>query len=225
MNIEDLKFEKDVHITEADALLIVDMQYDFVPGGALAVEGGDEIIDDINKLGKKFKNNDYHIVLTQDWHPEDHMSFASSYPDKEPGDDYDAEGIGPVLWPDHCVQGTRGAQIHDDLDNTLGNAIIRKGYHPRVDSYSAFLENDKKTETGLRGYLKDLDIDRIFICGLALDYCCFASAIDGREFEFNVCFLPYLSKAIDDPPGNLSRALKTMTESGVKFVKIKDITF
>lgn len=225
MKINDLTFEEKVKIGDSDALLIVDMQYDFIPGGALEVEGGDEIIDDINKIGKNFQNKDYYVLFTQDWHPKGHMSFASSHPGKEPSDEFETEGIGPILWPDHCVQGTHGAQIHEDLDNTLGYAIIRKGYHPNVDSYSAFLENDKKTETGLRGYLESLGIKRIFICGLALDYCCFASAIDGIDFGFEVYFLPYLSRAIDDPQGNLSRALETMTEKGVKFARIQDMVF
>ncbi|MGV9199861.1 MAG: bifunctional nicotinamidase/pyrazinamidase [Promethearchaeia archaeon] len=225
MKIEDLKFEKEIDVTNSDALLIVDMQYDFMPGGALAVEEGDKIIPGINKIGKNFQKKDYHVVLTQDWHPKGHMSFASSYPDKKPGDEFDTKGIGPVLWPDHCVQGSKGAKIHEDIEKTLGYAIIRKGYHPKVDSYSAFLENDKKTETGLRGYLESLNIRRIFLCGLALDYCCFASAIDAVDFGFHVCFLPHLSKAIDDPPGNLSTALTTMTEKGVKFVKLEDLKF
>jgi nicotinamidase/pyrazinamidase len=123
------------------------------------------------------------------------------------------------------VQGTKGAMIHQDLDKTLGNAIIRKGYHPKVDSYSAFLEKDKKTKTGLNGYLKSLNIERIFICGLALDYCCFYSAIDGADFGFKVYFLPFLTKGIDDPPGNVSNALIKMVEKGIKFTKSEYLDF
>jgi len=219
MNIKDLDIEKSIEINHNDTLIIVDMQYDFLPGGALAVEDGDEIIDGINKLGNLFQEKGISIIQTQDWHPQEDKSFASNHPGKEPGDEFQGEGIGPVLWPDHCVQGSKGAEFHEDIDKTLARAIIRKGMDPEVDSYSAFRDQLKKKETGLKGFLKGLDIKRIFICGLALDYCCYYSAIDGIEFGFDVYLVIDLTKGIDDPEGSISRALEDMRNKGVKFVK------
>ncbi|MFX1310359.1 MAG: bifunctional nicotinamidase/pyrazinamidase [Promethearchaeota archaeon] len=220
MDIEELKIEKSVKINHNDALIIVDMQNDFMPGGALPVEEGDQIIDDINSLALKFNANYCKIVLTQDWHPRNHLSFASNHPGKSPGDEYQTEAIGPVLWPDHCVQGSKGADFHENLEKNLAHAIIRKGYNPQIDSYSGFIENDKKSETGLAGYLKSLRIKRIFICGLALDYCCYSTAIDGVDFGFEVYFLIDLTKGIDLPPGNISNSIENMTNKGIKFVKL-----
>ncbi|MHA1334766.1 MAG: bifunctional nicotinamidase/pyrazinamidase [Promethearchaeota archaeon] len=222
MNVKDLKMEKDIILNKSDALIVVDMQYDFIPGGSLAVEEGDQIIDDINKAIEIFKNNNAKIVLTQDWHPKEHLSFASNHPGKNPGDEYSSEdgAIGPVLWPDHCVQGTKGAELHKDLNTIPACVIIRKGMNPKVDSYSAFIENDKKTETGLAGYLKSLNIKRIFICGLATDYCCLATAMDGLSFGFEVIFLAELTKGVDLPPGNVSKALETMESKGIKFANL-----
>ena len=217
MNISNLDYEKGIKISNEDALLIVDMQYDFMPGGALPVEDGDKIIEAINLVAKRFQNSSTNIILTQDWHPKEHMSFASNHPGKEPGDAYQTEAIGPILWPDHCVQGTKGAMFHKDLNTTLAQAIIRKGYNPKIDSYSGFLENDKKSETGLAGLLKSLKIKRIFICGLALDYCCFATAMDGVDFGFTVYVLVDLTKGIDNPPGNIAKSLETMSKVGIKF--------
>jgi nicotinamidase/pyrazinamidase len=212
-----LTYEKNIKISKEDALLIVDMQYDFMPGGALPVEDGDQIIQGINIIAEKFHINLAKIIFTQDWHPQNHLSFASNHPGKEPGDSYQTEAIGPILWPDHCVPGTKGAEIHKDLQTTLAHAIIRKGYNPVIDSYSGFLENDKKSETGLAGLLKSLKISRIFICGLALDYCCFATAVDGIDFGFKVYFLTDLTKGIDNPPGNISKSLEAMFKKGIKF--------
>lgn len=218
MEIKDLKFEQGIEILETDAFLIVDMQYDFLPGGALAVEGGDDIIEGINKIGSLFLNKGASIVQTQDWHPQNDKSFASNHPGKEPGDEFHGDGIGPVLWPDHCVQGTKGAEFHKDLDKTLARAIIRKGMDSEVDSYSGFRDQLKKKETGLRGFLNGLDIKRIFISGLALDYCCYYTAIDGIEFGFDVNFIVDLTRGIDDPEGSISNALKDMKNKGVKFL-------
>jgi len=200
MDIIELKIEKGIQINQDDALIIVDMQYDFMPGGALPVKEGDQIIDGINNLAVKFNTTHNIVVLTQDWHPQDHLSFASNHPGKSPGDEYQTEAIGPVLWPDHCVQGSKGAEFHKKLDKNLAHVIIRKGYNPHIDSYSGFIENDKKSETGLAGYLKSLNIKRIFVCGLALDYCCFSTTIDGVDFGFEVYFLIDLTKGIDLPP-------------------------
>ena len=217
MNIDDLKLEKNIKINKNDSLIIIDLQNDFIQGGSLPVEGGDLIIDDINKIAEIFKKNDAYIVLTQDWHPPDHLSFASNHPGKNPGDEYQSGGIGPVLWPDHCIQSSKGAKFHQNLKIELADKIIQKGTNPKVDSFSGFLDNDKKSETGLANYLKSEGIKRIFICGLALDYCCYATAIDGVDFDFNVYFLIDLTKGIDLPPGNISKSLEKMSSKGIKF--------
>lgn len=197
------------------------MQNDFIPGGSLAVEGGDQIIEDINKILKMFKKDKALVVLTQDWHPHNHLSFASNHPGKNPGDEFTSEdgAIGPVLWPDHCVQGTEGAEFHKDLRLDLADKIIQKGMKPNVDSYSGFQDNDKKSETSLRLYLNSLNIKRIFICGLALDYCCYFTAIDGLDFGYNVYFLVDLTRGVDLPPGNVLKSLNDMRNKGVKFAK------
>jgi nicotinamidase/pyrazinamidase len=220
MKISDIEYITEINLGKEDALIIVDLQNDFLPGGQLAVEEGDKIIDGINKVANIFKNNGNRIVLTQDWHPPNHKSFASAHPGKQPLDEYtEMEGIGPVLWPDHCVQGSKGAQFHDSLDPYIGDAIIRKGTDPEVDSYSTFFDNSKIVETGLSGYLKSLGIKRIFLTGLALDYCVYFSAIDARNLGFDVYVIVDLTKGIDDPEGNISRALEDMKNKGVKFVK------
>ncbi|MHA2005776.1 MAG: bifunctional nicotinamidase/pyrazinamidase [Promethearchaeota archaeon] len=218
--MKEFEIEKNVNIVEKDALIIVDMQNDFIPGGSLPVEGGNLIIKDINQLASMFKKISKNVILTQDWHPRAHLSFASSHPGKEPGDEFQSSdgAIGPVLWPDHCIQGTRGAEFHKNLKTDLASAIIRKGYNQKIDSYSAFLENDKKTETGLAGYLKSLNVKRVFICGLALDYCCYFSAMDAVEFKFDVYFIIDLTKGIDLPPDNIKKSLQNMKLKGVKFV-------
>jgi nicotinamidase/pyrazinamidase len=190
-------------------------------GGALPVEGGDQIIGGINQIARFFEEKGGSIILTQDWHPKTHKSFASNHLGKQPGDEYQTEAIGPVLWPDHCVQDTSGANFHKSLDIVYARAIIRKGMNPEIDSYSGFLENDKKTETGLAGLLKSLKIERIFICGLALDYCCYFTAIDGMNFGFEVFFIMDLTKGIDFPNGNISQALNTMKRKNIKFANIK----
>jgi len=221
MKKEQLDLVEKVELENGDSLVIVDIQNDFTPGGALAVEEGDEIIDGINSVAVIFAAADLTVAQTQDWHPKDHDSFASSHSGKEPGDPFESNdgAIGPVLWPDHCVQGTNGAEFHKNLNTKYTRAIIRKGYHKHVDSYSAFLENDKKTKTVLAVYLKGLDIKRVYISGLALDYCCYFSALDALDFGFEVYLIVDLTKGIDDPEGNVSRALSDMTKKGVKFVK------
>ena len=219
MNIHDLKIEKNIIINRNDALLIVDMQYDFMPGGALPVEEGDQIIKMINTLGDKFNKKKGIIILTQDWHPQNHLSFASNHLNKNPGDEYNADGIGPVLWPDHCVQGTKGASFHKKLRIDYAKAIFKKGIDPKTDSYSVFRDQLKDKETGLREYLINLKIKRIFICGLALDYCCYYTAMDGVEFGFDVYFLIDLTRGVDLPKGSISKASNDMKKKGVKFVK------
>ncbi len=225
LNFKDIEYINDINISQSDALIVVDVQNDFMPGGALPVEEGDQIVDGINELAKKFHENNSPVILTQDWHPPGHKSFASAHPGKNPGDEYQTEAIGPVLWPDHCVQDTKGAAFHKSLKTPFAKAIIRKGTNPEIDSYSAFLENDKKTETGLTGMLKSLKIERIFICGLALDYCCYFSAIDATDFGFNVYLLLDLTKGIDLPEGNISQSLENMKMKGVKFANINSFSW
>ena len=222
MKLEELRLVPSVKVKDVDVLIIVDIQNDFMPSGALGVKEGDEIVAPMNDLAEKFHHWDNTIVMTQDWHPPGHLSFASSH-NMRPFDPYESEGIGPVLWPDHCVQGTLGAEFHPDIEGKLANAIIRKGYHPTVDSYSTFIENDKKTHTGLSGYLKALGKKRIFLCGLALDYCVHYSAKDGIDLGFEVVVPVDLTKAIDSPPGHLSNALDTMVKKGVQFTRSENI--
>ncbi|MHA1264709.1 MAG: bifunctional nicotinamidase/pyrazinamidase [Candidatus Helarchaeota archaeon] len=219
MKISEVKLETNIELSSSDVLIIVDIQNDFLPGGALAVANGDEIIETVNKISAIFHKRNLKIVLTQDWHPPHHASFASNHPGKEPFEEFSAEGIGPILWPDHCIQGKKGAEFSSLLNTETADAIIRKGVHPEVDSYSAFLENDKKTETGLAGYLKSLNIKRIFLCGLALDYCVYFSAMDAKKMGFEVYVILDLTKGIDDPPESIATSLETMTKEGIKFVK------
>lgn len=217
MNIYDLKIDKEIKINNKDGLIIVDMQNDFMPNGALPVEEGDLIVDDINKIAEIFKRKNGKVVLTQDWHPKNHKSFASQHPDKNPGDEYQSEGIGPILWPDHCVQDSKGADFHKDLKKDLADAIIQKGMNPAIDSYSGFIENDKRSETGLADKIRSLGVERIFVCGLALDYCCYFTAVDGVDLGFKVYFLVDLTKGIDLPSGNISNSLENMVNKGIKF--------
>jgi nicotinamidase/pyrazinamidase len=169
-------------IADRDALLVVDVQNDFCPGGALAVSGGDEVVAVINRLGARFR----HVVLTQDWHPQGHKSFASANPGRQAFETV-AFPYGPqVLWPDHCVQGTTGAQFHDGLQLPHAQLVLRKGYRREIDSYSAFYENDHRTPTGLAGYLRDRGLGRVFVAGLALDFCVRYSAEDAHRCGFEV---------------------------------------
>jgi len=218
--MEQLIFEKNIKIDKKDAFIIVDMQNDFIPGGSLPVEEGNLIIEGINQLAKLFKENEAIVVLTQDWHPQNHASFASTHPGKNPGDEFMSEdgAIGPVLWPDHCVQGSPGAEFHKDLKIDLADKIIKKGMNSNVDSYSGFRDNDKKTETGLREFLNSKNIKRIFVCGLALDYCCYYTAMDGFEFGYKVYFLVDLTRGVDLPEDNIKTALKNMKNKSIKFV-------
>lgn len=216
----NLNYEKNIKIDKKDALIIVDMQNDFLPGGSLPVEEGDLIIEEINRTAKEFKKYGGFVVLTQDWHPKIHLSFASNHPGKNPGDEFISEdrAIGPVLWPDHCVQNTKGAKFHKNLKLDLSDKIIQKGMNPNVDSYSGFQDNDKKSETGLREYLESKSIKRIFVCGLALDYCCYFTAMDGVDFGYEVYFLFNLTKGIDLPEGNIKNTLENMKKKDIKFV-------
>ncbi len=223
MNLSDVHHLDSVQIEEGDALIVVDMQNDFMPGGALAVENGDAFLAQVNNLMALFKRFDSSIVYTQDWHPPDHKSFASQYPGKHPFDPFEAPGIGPILWPDHVVQGTGGAEFHPDLDIRFAEAIIRKGYHTKIDSYSGFMENDHKTETGLDGYLRGRGVKRIFICGLAADYCAYFTAADGAEKGYEVFYLSDLTHPVGSPPDSMEKAAKDMQIRGVRFVQSRNL--
>jgi nicotinamidase/pyrazinamidase len=195
---------------DRDVLIIVDVQNDFCPGGALAVPQGDEIVPAVNRLAAEFA----HVVLTQDWHPRDHASFASSHPGKSPFDTIDISYGQQILWPDHCVQGRRGADFHPDLDVPHAELVLRKGFRRAIDSYSAFFENDRRSPTGLVAYLKERRFERITLCGLATDFCVFYSAIDGRRAGFEVTVATDACGGID-VDGSLERAMRSMSEAGV----------
>lgn len=185
------------------ALVVIDMQYDFCPGGALAVAGGDEIIPAINRL---IADHD-HVVLTQDWHPAGHSSFASSHAGKAPFEMIEMPYGPQTLWPDHCIQGTRGAAFHDALEWTGAELVIRKGFRKDIDSYSAFFENDHKTPTGLGGYLKERGISEVTLCGLATDFCVAFSAIDAVRHGFVTSVILDACRGID-----LGGSMAAMTE-------------
>jgi nicotinamidase/pyrazinamidase len=176
-----------------DALIVVDVQNDFCPGGDLAVLGGDEIVRPINWLMPAFST----IVLTQDWHPASHTSFAQNHPNRKPYDVVDMPYGPQVLWPEHCVQYSYGADFHPDLATSEADVVIRKGKNREIDSYSAFLENDKRTQTGLAGYLHDRGIDRVYLCGLAYDFCVGYSALDARDLGFDAVVIDSLCRGID----------------------------
>jgi len=195
---------------DREVLLIVDVQNDFCPGGALAVPRGDEIVPAVNRLAAEFT----HVILTQDWHPRGHASFASSHPGKQPFDAVDLSYGVQILWPDHCVQGTQGAAFHPGLDVQHAELVLRKGFRSTIDSYSAFRENDRRTPTGLANYLRERGFERITVCGLATDFCVFYSAIDGREAGFAVDIATTACRGID-MDGSLALAMRSMSEAGV----------
>ncbi|HHP7236949.1 bifunctional nicotinamidase/pyrazinamidase [Longibacter sp.] len=196
-----------------NALLIVDVQNDFCPGGALAVPEGDEVVPIINDLSDAFG----HVIQTQDWHPAGHQSFASSHPGHDPMDEMEVEYGQQTLWPDHCIQGTEGAAFHPDLNTTRSALIIRKGFRPEIDSYSAFFENDNETPTGLTGYLHERDIDTLFVVGLATDFCVKWSALDGRKQGFDVYVVEEATRGID-ANGSLAAAWEEMNDAGVQII-------
>lgn len=193
-----------------DVLLVVDVQNDFMPGGALAVPHGDDIVPIVNSLAAKFE----HVVLTQDWHPRDHVSFAANHVGRQPFETVALPYGEQVLWPLHCVQGTAGAAFHGGLDIAHARLVIRKGYRRGVDSYSAFVEADRTTPTGLAGYLRELAVKRVWCCGLATDYCVAWSALDARAAGFEVVVIEDACRAID-LDGSLARAQRQLDAAGV----------
>jgi len=195
-----------------DALLVIDVQNDFCPGGALAVPGGDEVVAPINAMMPDFDA----VILTQDWHPAGHSSFARTHPGKSPFDMTEMPYGPQVLWPDHCVQGSNGAAFHPDL-RTDGDLILRKGFRSAIDSYSAFFENDQTTPTGLKGYLDTRGITRLTLVGLATDFCVHFSAVDAARLGFDVTVRTDACRGID-MDGSLAASLQAMKDAGVSLI-------
>lgn len=200
-----------MEILPSDLLLVIDVQNDFCPGGALAVADGDAVVPVVNRLAQCFA----HMVLTQDWHPAGHSSFATSHPGADPFQSI-TMAYGPqTLWPDHCIQGTAGAAFHPQLTTERAELIVRKGFRREIDSYSAFYENDRRTPTGLAGYLRERALQRIFLVGLATDYCVHYSAVDARRLGFETIVIESGCRAID-LAGSLASAWASMEETGVQ---------
>jgi nicotinamidase/pyrazinamidase len=200
------------------ALVLVDIQNDFCPGGALEVPNGDDVVPPTNKLLSKFDC----IVQTQDWHPNSHASFASNHDGKEPYDTIQMDYGEQVLWPDHCIQNTTGADFHEDLNTAPSQLIVRKGFRKQVDSYSAFFENDHETVTGLHGYLQERDITTLYLTGLATDFCVKWTALDARKLGYEVYLVKDAVRGID-VEGSVKSALNEMKEAGVKFIQSKEV--
>jgi len=201
-----------------DALLVIDVQNCFVPGGSLAVKDGAAVIPVINALTKVFAN----VIMTQDWHTADHVSFASQHPGKNPFETIGLPYGTQVLWPDHCVQGTYGAALVPGLDIAHTRMVLRKGFHKEVDSYSAFLEADRKTQTGLAGYLRGSGISRVFLCGLATDFCVAWSALDARKLGFEAVVIEDACRGID-LNGSPAKAWADMAKAGVVRAQSADV--
>ena len=200
------------------ALVVIDAQVGFMPGGGLPVNDGDAIVPVVNRIAPRFAN----VVLTQDWHPADHVSFAANHPGRRPFETLRLPYGEQVLWPTHCVQGTRDAALHDDLCVPQAQLIVRKGFHREVDSYSAFVEADRSTTTGLAAYLHARGIVRLFLCGLATDYCVAWSALDARAEGFDVVLVEDACRAID-LDGSLARAWADLAAAGVERVTSDEI--
>ncbi len=202
-----------MQITSSDVLIVIDVQNDFCPGGALAILNGDQIIPAIRQAARQFQ----HIILTQDWHPKGHSSFASSHPGKKPFESIEAHYGAQTLWPDHCVQGTPGAEFHPSLHLPQAELILRKGYRSEIDSYSAFFENDRTTPTGLYGYLRERGLNRAFFAGLAYDYCVAYSALDAHRLNLPAVILRNACAAID-LNGSVNQMEQQFREAGVEVI-------
>jgi len=207
-----------------DALLVIDLQNDFCPavngtGGALAVAGGHQIVPLIHSLARAFP----HVLLTQDWHPPTHISFASSHAGAQPYETIAAPYGPQTLWPDHCLQGSEGAAIHSALDLPQAELILRKGFRPHIDSYSAFLENDHATPTGLAGYLRERGLQRLFLCGLAYDFCVRFSALDGAALGFECLVLEDATRAVN-LPGSVDQTNEAFAAAGVPRVSTVSVS-
>ncbi len=201
-----------------DALIVVDMQNDFCPGGNLAVPEGDTILPVINKLSQGFE----HTILTQDWHPPGHLSFASSHQGRKPYEMVKLDYGDQILWPDHCLQDTAGAQFHSRLNVPRAELILRKGFRKEIDSYSVFFENDHQTPTGLAGFLRDRDIKTLYFVGLATDFCVHWSVVDGRKQGFEIYVIEDATKGIDTN-GSMADAMNKMRDAGARFIHSKEV--
>lgn len=208
-----------IEITPTDALLVIDVQNDFTPSGALAVPGGDQVIPVIQKIAPLFQ----HIILTQDWHTPAHQSFASAHAGKQPFEQIELSYGVQTLWPDHCVQGSRGAEFHPTLHLPQAELILRKGFRPEIDSYSAFFENDRTTPTGLAGYLRERGITRVFLAGLAYDYCVGFSALDARRLGLPAVILHDATRAID-LNGSVARMEAEFRAAGVAIIESAELS-
>jgi nicotinamidase/pyrazinamidase len=201
-----------------DALVVVDLQNDFCPGGALAVDRGDEIVPIVNQLARRFE----HVILTQDWHPRGHISFASAHPGSRAYEVISASYGSQALWPDHCIQGTKGADFHSGVEIPRAELVLRKGFRTDIDSYSAFMENDGVTPTGLAGYLRERGLKRLFVCGLAYDFCVRHSAIDGTALDFSCLVVEDACRAVA-LPGSVETADEAFMEAGVQRISAADL--
>jgi nicotinamidase/pyrazinamidase len=208
-----------MRILPSDALIVIDIQNDFCPGGALAVADGDGVIPVIQRIAPLFA----HILLTQDWHPAGHSSFANTHPGKQPFEQIEMSYGAQTLWPDHCVQGSRGAEFHADLKLPQAELILRKGFRPTIDSYSAFFENDRSTPTGLAGYLHERGITRVFLAGLAYDYCVGFSALDARRLGLPAVIIRDACRAID-LNGSVACMEAEFAASGVAIADSNELT-
>jgi nicotinamidase/pyrazinamidase len=203
-------------ISNRDVLLVIDVQNDFCTGGTLAVPGGEKVVPAINRIAKKFAN----VVLTQDWHPSDHVSFAANHPGKQPFETIELDYGTQVLWPTHCVQGTAGAGFHRDLDGNRASMVVRKGFRRGIDSYSALFENDHKTPTGLLGYLRERELKTVLVVGLALDFCVRFSAEDARKAGFEVAVIEDACRGIDIE-GSVAATHRSFRDHGISVVSLE----
>lgn len=201
------------------ALVIVDVQNDFCPGGALAVGEGDRVVAPVNALSPRFET----VVLTQDWHPLGHVSFASSWPGRKVFESVEVDGLSQGLWPEHCVAGTRGAEFHPDLDTSRADLVLRKGRRRGLDSYSCLFENDRKTPTGLEGWLRTKGVKSLWLAGLATDYCVFFSALDALALGFSLVVFRDAVRGVDLPAGSAQAALRRLAELGAHIIDSKDL--
>lgn len=203
-------------ISDRDVLLVIDVQNDFCTGGALAVPGGEQVVPAINRIARSFTN----VVLTQDWHPDDHVSFAPNHVEKQPFQTVDLHYGTQVLWPIHCVQGTAGAEFHRELEIARANMVVRKGFHRGIDSYSALFENDRRTPTGLLGYLRERELTKVFLAGLALDFCVRFSAEDARKAGLEVVVIEDACRGID-LDGSVAATRQSFRDLGISTVSLE----
>ncbi|MFZ2492249.1 MAG: bifunctional nicotinamidase/pyrazinamidase [Thermoanaerobaculia bacterium] len=201
------------------ALILVDIQYDFLPGGALAVAEGDAVVPVVNRLQPQFDL----VVATQDWHPPDHGSFASNHPGRKPGEMSELGGLPQVLWPDHCVQGTHGAELHRELDLRFVAEVFRKGTDPEIDSYSGFFDNGHRKATGLGDFLRDAGVTDVYLVGLATDYCVKWSALDAIQLGFATHVVEDGCRGVELKPGDVAAAIAEVRQAGAKIVRSAEL--